>query len=117
MFDDFDGIYCQSWNSAGKVPSRHHISEDQKIPKKYQKFLFSQMTNGARRADLGGPPWAQTRPRRGPLAGRAWDMSGRPGPPLTEPARAYLRHGNLRSGGASREILRRLYEAENHEER
>ena len=56
------------------------------------------MTDGARRADLGGPPWAQTRPRRGPLAGRAWGVSGHPGPPLTEILRVYLPHENLRLG-------------------
>ena len=55
------------------------------------------MTDGARRADLGGTPWAHTRPRRGPLAGRAWGVSGHPGPPLMETLRVYLPHENLRS--------------------
>jgi hypothetical protein len=32
-----------------KGPSRHHISEDQKIPAKYQKFIFYQKTKVARR--------------------------------------------------------------------
>jgi ribosomal protein S24E len=39
MFDDRWRICCRSQNSAGKGPSRHHISEDQensrKIPKNY----------------------------------------------------------------------------------
>ena len=87
------GILLEKWLSG------HHCAEDHKNPEKYQKFLFSQMTDGARRADLGGPPWAQTRPRRGPLAGRAWGMSGRPGPPLTKTFRVYHPHGNLRSRG------------------
>ena len=72
------GFLQEKWLSG------HHIAEDQENPEKYQKFLFSQMTDGARRADLGGPPWAQTRPRRGPLAGRAWGVSGHPGPLLTK---------------------------------
>ena len=82
-----------------KWPSGHHIAEDQENLEKYQKFLFSQMTDGARRADLGGPPWALTRPKRGPLAGRAWGVSGRPVQPLTEILRVYHPHGNLRSRG------------------
>src|SRR4051812_44885507 len=60
-----------------------------------------------------GPDKAQVRA----LAGHAWGMSGHPCPPLIEPLRVYLRHGNLRSGGAYREIFRLLCEAENHEER
>ena len=75
------------------------------------------MTEGARRTGLGGPPWAQIRPRRGPLAGRAWGMSGRPGPPLTKTFHVYHPHGNLRSGGRHREEFRRRYEAENTRER
>ena len=58
------------------------------------------MTDGARRTGLGGPPWAQTRPRRGPLVGRAWGMSGHPGPPLARIFHVYHLHGNLRPGEA-----------------
>jgi hypothetical protein len=39
MFDDRWRICCQSQDSAGKGPSRHHISEDRensrKIPENY----------------------------------------------------------------------------------
>ena len=55
------GILLEKWLS------RHHNGEDQKITKKYWKFLFSQMMNRARRRELVGPPWAQTMPRRGPM--------------------------------------------------
>ena len=75
------------------------------------------MTDGARRTELGGPPWAQTRPRRGPLAGRAWGVSGHPGPPLTEILRVYHPHGNLRSRESHREEFRRRYEVENTREK
>jgi hypothetical protein len=32
-----------------KGPSRHHVSEDQEIPEKYQKIMFHQKTEEARR--------------------------------------------------------------------
>jgi hypothetical protein len=32
-----------------KGPSRHHVLEDQKIPDKYQKIIFCQRTEEARR--------------------------------------------------------------------
>jgi hypothetical protein len=32
-----------------KGPSRHHISEDQEIPEKYQKIIFCQKMEEARR--------------------------------------------------------------------
>jgi hypothetical protein len=32
-----------------KRPSRHHVSEDQKILEKYQKIIFCQKTEEARR--------------------------------------------------------------------
>jgi hypothetical protein len=32
-----------------KGPSRHHISEDQEIPEKYQKIIFCQKNEEARR--------------------------------------------------------------------
>src|SRR4051812_40681145 len=75
------------------------------------------MTKGARRGSQGGPPCAQTWPRRGPQFGRAWVVSGSPGPPLAELFRVYLPHGKPKIGGSSREIFRRLCGAENHEER
>jgi hypothetical protein len=32
-----------------KEPSRHHVSEDQETPEKYQKIIFHQKTEEARR--------------------------------------------------------------------
>jgi hypothetical protein len=32
-----------------KGPSRHHVLEDQEIPEKYQKIMFRQKTEEARR--------------------------------------------------------------------
>jgi hypothetical protein len=49
MFDDHWRSCCRSKDSAEKGPSRHHISEDQKIPEKYQEILFYQKTEEARR--------------------------------------------------------------------
>ena len=82
-----------------------------------RKFLFSQMTDEARRRDLGGPPWAQTRPRRGPLVGRTWGVSGHPGPPLTEIFSHISSPREPKVEGERREVFRRRYEAENTRER
>jgi hypothetical protein len=38
-----------------KGPSRHHILEDQKILEKYQKIIFYQKTEEARRRRREGP--------------------------------------------------------------
>jgi hypothetical protein len=38
-----------------KGPSRHHILEDQKTPEKYQKIIFYQKTEEARRRRREGP--------------------------------------------------------------
>ena len=104
MFDDFDGVYCRSWISAGKVAIRTPYCGRSRKSRKISEVPIFPDDDGARRADLGGPPWAQTRPRRGPLAGRAWGVSGRPSPPLTEILRVYHPHENLRSRGTERSI-------------
>jgi hypothetical protein len=49
MIDDIWRTCCRSQDSAGKENSRHHILEDQEIPKKYQKFIFYQKMEVARR--------------------------------------------------------------------
>src|SRR4051812_35248225 len=112
MFDDFDGVCCRSWNSAGKVTIGTPYFRRSINSEKYPKFLFSQMTKEARRGSRGGPPGHQPPPRRGPQPGRAGVGSGDPGPPLMEPLRAYLLHGKPSSGGSSKEIFRRLCGAE-----
>jgi hypothetical protein len=55
-----------------KGPSRHHISEDQEILEKYQKIIFRQKTEGARR-----------RRREEPQGGH---ITRGAGPPLAAPA-------------------------------
>jgi hypothetical protein len=54
-----------------KGPSRHHISEDQEIPKKYQEIIFFQKTEEARRRKREGPQGGLTTRGRGPALGRA----------------------------------------------
>jgi hypothetical protein len=54
-----------------KGPSRHHISEDQEIPEKYQKIIFSQKTEEARRRRREGPQGSLTTRGRGPAPGHA----------------------------------------------
>ena len=41
-------------------------------------------------AESTEPWWAQTTPRRGPRAGRAWGVSGPTRAPLTPPLRPYI---------------------------
>jgi hypothetical protein len=51
--------------------SRHHIPEDQEIPEKYQKIIFYQKTEEARRRRREGPQGSLTTRGRGPTPGRA----------------------------------------------
>jgi hypothetical protein len=55
MFDDHWRICCRSQDSARKRPSRHHILKIRKIPEKYQKIIFYQKTEEARRRRREGP--------------------------------------------------------------
>jgi hypothetical protein len=54
-----------------KGPSRHHISEDQEIPEKYQEIIFCQKTEEARRRRREGPQGSLTTRGRSPAPGRA----------------------------------------------
>jgi hypothetical protein len=51
--------------------SRHHISEDQKIPEKYQKIIFYQKTEEARRTRREEQQGRFTTRGRGPTPGHA----------------------------------------------
>jgi hypothetical protein len=51
--------------------SRHHISEDQEIPEKYQEIIFYQKTEEARRRSREGPQGRLTHRGRGLTPGRA----------------------------------------------
>ena len=63
------------------------------------RTLFLRNKAGARRWSAGGPGGAQTRPRRGPRAGRAWHASGHPVAPLCCPFSLRLRYGEIRYWG------------------
>src|SRR5215217_621788 len=65
-----------------KAPSERNISEDQLWKGISRKFLFFQMTEGAKRGRREGPLWAQTIRRRGPWPGRATLCSGGPTAPF-----------------------------------
>jgi hypothetical protein len=54
-----------------KGPSRHNISEDQKILEKYRKIMFRQRTEAARRRKRGEPLGGLTHRGRGPTPGCA----------------------------------------------
>jgi hypothetical protein len=75
MFDDHWRTCCRSQDSAGKGPSRHHISKDQQFQRNIQKFIYYQKTKVARRRKreeqqgatppggvgptLAAPPWGE----------------------------------------------------------
>jgi hypothetical protein len=54
-----------------KESSRHHVSEDQEIPEKYQKIIFCQKTEEARRRRREEPQGGLTHRGRRPTPGRA----------------------------------------------
>jgi hypothetical protein len=54
-----------------KGPSRHHVSEDQEIPEKYEKIIFRQKTEEARRRRREEPQSGLTHRGRGPTPGHA----------------------------------------------
>jgi hypothetical protein len=74
-----------------KGPSRHHVSEDQKIPEKYQKIIFFHKTEEARRKKREEPQGGLTHRRRGSTLGHAGLWTGHPGPLLPSPLRVYRR--------------------------
>jgi hypothetical protein len=53
-----------------KEPSRHHVSEDQEIPKKYHEIIFCQKTEEARRRKQEEPQGGLTTRARGPTPSR-----------------------------------------------
>jgi hypothetical protein len=54
-----------------KGPSRHHVSEDQEIPEKYQKIIFRQKTAEARRRRREEPQGGLTHRGREPTPAHA----------------------------------------------
>jgi hypothetical protein len=54
-----------------KGPSRHHVLEDQEILEKYQKIIFRQKTEEARRRRRGEPQGGLTHRGHGPTPGHA----------------------------------------------
>jgi hypothetical protein len=52
-------------------PSRHHVSEDQEILEKYQKIMFCQKTEEARRRRREEPQGGLTHRGCGPTPGHA----------------------------------------------
>jgi hypothetical protein len=82
-----------------KGPSRHH--EDQKIPEKYQKIIFCQKTEGARRRRREGPQGGLTTRGPSPTPGHTGLWCGHPGPLLPLPLRVYYHPQNLSQRGGS----------------
>jgi hypothetical protein len=54
-----------------KGQSRHHVSEDQEIAKKYHEIIFFQKTEEARRRKREEPQGGLTTRGRGPTPGHA----------------------------------------------
>jgi hypothetical protein len=71
--------------------SRHHVSEDQEILEKYQKIIFHQKTEGARRRRREERQGGLTHRGHRPTPGRAGLWCGHPGPLLPSPLPIYHR--------------------------
>jgi hypothetical protein len=84
-----------------KGPSRHHVSGDQEIPEKYQKIIFCQKTEEARRRRREEPQGRLTHRGRGPTPGRAGLLCGHPGPLLPSPLCVFHRPQKPKSRGGS----------------
>jgi hypothetical protein len=82
--------------------SRHHISEDQKIPEKYQKIIFYQKTKEARRRSREEPQGRLTHRGRDLTPGLAGLLCGRPSPLLPSPLRVFDCPRKPKSRGAQR---------------
>jgi hypothetical protein len=71
MFDDhWRGFAAGVRILLEKGPSRHHVLKDQEIPKNYQKIIFYQKTEEARRRRREEPQGRLTHRGRGPTPGR-----------------------------------------------
>jgi hypothetical protein len=84
-----------------KGPPRHHISEDQEIPEKYQEIIFYQNTEEAKRRRREEPQGRLTHRGRGLTPGRAGLLCGRPSPLLPLPLRVFHHPRKPKSRGAS----------------
>jgi hypothetical protein len=84
--------------------SRHHISEDQEIPETYQKIIFYQKTEEARRRSREEPQGRLTHRGRGLTPGHAGLLCGHPGPILPSPLRVFHHPRKPRSRGGGSEI-------------
>jgi hypothetical protein len=84
-----------------KGPSRHHISEDQKILEKCQKIIFYQKTEEARRRSREEPRGRHTHRGRGLTPGHAVLLCGHPGPLLPSPLPVFHRPRKPKSRGGS----------------
>jgi hypothetical protein len=67
----FGGLAARVRILLEKGPSRHHVLKDQEIPEKYQKIIFRQKTEEARRRTREEQQGGLTTRWRGPIPGRA----------------------------------------------
>src|SRR4051794_7532346 len=114
MFDDFDGNYCRSWNSSGKVTIKtpyfgrfensRKISEAPIFPDdgRSQKVRPGWAIMGLDKAHARDPCWLRL--------GYVWP----PWPTSDGDPSCISSPRKPKVGGASREIFRRLCGAENH---
>jgi hypothetical protein len=71
IFHDHWRICCRVRILLEKGLSRHHVSEDQEIPEKYQKIILCQNSEEARRRRQEEPQGRLTHRVRGCTLGRA----------------------------------------------
>ena len=117
MFDDFDGIYCRSWNSAGNRAIKIQYFRRAIIPRKYVEVpIFPD--DG--RSQKERPGWATMGPDKAQARAPCWPRLGCVWSPWATPDGDLWRISSPREpkvGGRRREVFRRRYEAENTRER
>src|SRR4051812_9573383 len=111
MLGDSWRMNCGSWDSNGKRGVLMQFREDQKIPEKLWKIIFSQKTKEARREGGDGPLGAHT-PQARATPGRSYRGCGPPGPPLAPPCLLYLlletlKHGEQRQKDSAASVGRK----------
>ena len=115
MFDDFDGVCCRSWNSAGKVAIRTPLCGRSIKSAKIPEVPIFPDDGRSQKDKLGwatvGPDMAQARAPSWPRLGHVWP----PWPTSDEDLSRISSSREPKVEESHAEVFRRRYEAEKHQ--